>query len=283
MFLIEPDPTPYDLRFRLFRIPVRVHPIFWLFSAALGWPNLPPEMRHMTIPFVLAWVGCVFVSILIHEMGHVFAGRLFGADGHIVLYSFGGLAVGSSAVPGRWQRVFVFFAGPLAQFVLLGVVLAVVRNVIAPPEFRGLLGPDWRNPLSFINNTRALLALSDLNLVVKVAVDDLIVINLFWPILNLLPIWPLDGGQISRELFGGLMPARGLRVSLGVSMLVAGLLALNGIVLMQRGTPLLPVVGRYIGTSWFSVIFFGLMALGSYQALQQAEHEKRWTEDHWER
>ena len=31
------SPTPYDLKFTLFGIPVRVHPFFWLFSAIMGW------------------------------------------------------------------------------------------------------------------------------------------------------------------------------------------------------------------------------------------------------
>ena len=31
--------TPYDLRFRLLGIPVRVHPMFWLVSAVLGWQD----------------------------------------------------------------------------------------------------------------------------------------------------------------------------------------------------------------------------------------------------
>src|SRR5438552_3023244 len=37
VFLLEPNETPYDLRFALFGIPIRVHPMFWLVSAVLGW------------------------------------------------------------------------------------------------------------------------------------------------------------------------------------------------------------------------------------------------------
>ena len=70
------------------------------------------------MPYLVLWIICVFVSILIHEMGHVLMGRLFGAEGHIVLYSFGGLAIGSKRLADRWQRIAVSFAGPLAQFIL---------------------------------------------------------------------------------------------------------------------------------------------------------------------
>ena len=55
--------TPYDLRFRLLGIPVRVHPLFWVVMAVLGW-------QDHNLPMVAVWVACVFVSILVHEYGH---------------------------------------------------------------------------------------------------------------------------------------------------------------------------------------------------------------------
>jgi Zn-dependent protease len=277
--LFEPNETPYDLRFRIFRIPVRVHPMFWLFSAILGWPG---QAGSMTIPLVLIWVGAVFVSVLIHEMGHVFMGRAFGSDGYIVLYSFGGLAVGSNQVPRRGQRILVSFAGPLAQFLLLGVVLLVLSRSGPhldlrdnPAEGEGFFEQCW---------FWLLVHLAPYPPLGRKLIFDLIVINLFWPVLNLLPIWPLDGGQISREVFRGLMPDRGVRVSLGVSLLVAGLLAVNAIVALPnvKGKPLIPVIGELFAGGMFMIFFFGLFALGSWQALQALEAEKRWVDDRWE-
>src|SRR5882724_4686339 len=98
--LVEPGQTNYDLRFRLFGTPVRVHPFFWLLAAILGWDlvNLPDGFL-----FLFIWVICCFLSILLHEFGHVWMGRAFGAhDSYIVLYSFGGLAVGSNDLRQRW-------------------------------------------------------------------------------------------------------------------------------------------------------------------------------------
>src|SRR5271166_4322717 len=99
-------------------IRIRVHPMFWLISAIMGWSSLDQGLEYL-----LLWIACVFVSILIHELGHVLMGRAFGYDGHIVLYSFGGLAVGSNAMPNRWQRIAVAFAGPLAGFLYLGLII----------------------------------------------------------------------------------------------------------------------------------------------------------------
>src|SRR5207302_5403914 len=71
----------------------------------------PYTTLFRSVSYLLIWIACTFVSILIHELGHVFMGRLFGSHGHIVLYSFGGLAIGSSALRSRWQRIAVYFAG----------------------------------------------------------------------------------------------------------------------------------------------------------------------------
>src|SRR5260370_37399027 len=63
-----------------------------------------------------------------------------------------------------------------------------------------------------------------INPLLKRAVSYLVWINLFWGILNLFPIWPLDGGQISRDLLDWILRANGIRVSLGISIVVAEVL-----------------------------------------------------------
>src|SRR5690606_15236505 len=98
---------PWDLRWRMFGIGVRVHPTFWLFSLLMGW-----QFMERSPWLVLIWVLATFVSILIHEMGHVIAGRIFGSPGNIVLYSFGGLAIGSYQYARAWQRIIISLAGP---------------------------------------------------------------------------------------------------------------------------------------------------------------------------
>src|SRR5262249_39807788 len=83
--------------------------------------------------------------------------------------------------------------------------------------------------------------------------------NLVWPILNLLPIWPLDGGQISRELFTWRMPStRGIRASLILSIVTSVALAL-----------LIVVAGKYIGVGWLAASFFGVFAYLASQELQR--------------
>lgn len=227
----EPVETPYDVFWRLFGVEIRINPWFWVMSAALGWSSV-----SRGFPFLLVWIACVLVSILVHEFGHVLVGRIFGSDGHIVLYSFGGLAVGSNQIPVWWKRILVCLAGPAAGFLFLGIILLGVR----------LLGDVQLNPYA------------------DEALFDLIWINFAWGILNLLPIWPLDGGQVSHNLLNWFNPHQGSYYAHGISFLCAALLAVNALV-ATRGHTIIP----YAPTGIWSMILFGSLALGSYTALQE--------------
>jgi stage IV sporulation protein FB len=240
--LAVPEPTSFDLRWRMFGTDIRVHPLFWVITAVLGWSNF----ERGQFPGLLLWIACVFVSILVHEFGHVMMGRLFGSRGYIVLYSFGGLAVGSHTGV-RWQRILISFAGPAAQFLLLGLVLVVETMVIRPGE-----PPDPRDFRDQWNPQVETFRM-------------LWFINLWWPILNLLPIWPLDGGQIMREVCEGVSRDNGTRASLIISGCVAAVLAVH-VLMCAQGKPLIPWLPFY--PSMFMAIFFALFAIESFQALQ---------------
>jgi Zn-dependent protease len=191
-------------------------------------------------------------------MGHVLAGRLFGRDAHIVLYSFGGLAIGSTDLPRRWQRVIVLLAGPGSQLALFGLIYAFVRFGSNWLDFDRMPDAAW-SVLSFLWQ-----------------------INLYWALLNLLPIWPLDGGQVTRQIAESVSPTNGLRFSLGLSLFTAGLLAVHSIS-ASYGKPILPIK---IGGSTYTTILFALLALSSYQALQQIRYQPRrydYDANPWER
>lgn len=248
MIFLEPAETPYDLRFRTFGVYVRVHPMFWVLTVLLGWSLVGQDNGFQLL---VLWVACVFVSILIHELGHVLVGRLFGADGHIVLYSFGGLAVGSNAEPYRWQRILVSLAGPGAQLLLWLLIDSVRRE-------RLFTLPDI--PLAWA------------------ALGFLHFINLWWAMLNLLPVWPLDGGRVARELCEALSPRDGGRYALGLSILVAGLIALNALA-AESGRAFLP--SPIPAGGMYTAILFGLLALNNFQEMQfraahAREDDRRW-------
>lgn len=256
MFM-DPSPSPFDLRFRLFGIPIRVHPSFWLFSAIFGWGYF----QQWGFPYLLLWIGCMFLSILVHELGHVVMGILCGQRGHIVLYSFGGLAIGNYQHAQRWQRIAIALAGPAAGFLLLGLVVLLDTYAVErldPAANNHLLRRALRVPTGALEHPGMLFFM-----------------NLFWNVLNLLPVYPLDGGQVMREVCTGASPRQGLQVSLGLSVVLAGLIAVYSVVCVSRKDlpypPLDPI---------FSAILFGLLALQSFQAMQALERERRrWEQD----
>jgi Zn-dependent protease len=231
----SPGTTPYDLRFRLFGTPVRVHPLFWLVSALLGSELIGVGL----LPFAI-WIGCVFVSILLHEFGHVLAGRALGAHGTIWLYGFGGLAIGARDLPRTWQRVVVSLAGPGIQLGLFAVLYAVRTG--RPELFLNLPDP------------------------VMHAFIFLYYINLYWPLFNLLPVWPLDGGMVVRDLATHASPRHGLRFSLGLSGAVAAAIAVNSLLAM-KGQGFLP--DWVPGGNMFTMLMFGLLAYESFQLMSR--------------
>ena len=89
-----PAPTRLDLRFRLLGIPVRVSPFFWLVAVVIAWDEASPAIT-------LIGVGCVFLSILVHELGHGLTARVFRDRPTIVLHGMGGLCT----VDGEGPRV----------------------------------------------------------------------------------------------------------------------------------------------------------------------------------
>jgi Zn-dependent protease len=249
--------TRFDLNFRLGDIPVRVHPYFWLTTVFLGLDTQRPALDIFIYLFV--WAAIEFVSILVHELGHILMGRYFGSRGHIILTGLCGLAVGSSELPQRRERIAVLLAGPGAGF-LLAALVAGLSWLYNPAITMYLLG-------SLVGVRVPVAAHVDIppDLVLFI-LYNMLWINIFWGLVNLLPIWPLDGGQVSREICQSYRGREGMRLSLQISLLTAGGLALLALIEMAAGKPLVPFLS--FGGTLISVIFFAVLALSSWQLLQ---------------
>jgi stage IV sporulation protein FB len=248
VFLSQPDPTPLDVRFRLFGTPIRVHPMFWLFGAFFGYMYLQSKPGELGLRFLALWLAWMFLSILIHEFGHITMARLSGRRGHIILHSFGGLAVWDAPAEKRWQRMAIAAAGPAAGL-LLFVFVSLIRDYAFP-----LI------PLRFLTDH------PDFREVLTQSLDMVWFMAVLWNLFNLIPIWPLDGGQITLEAFSALSPAHGLRLSLGLSILLAVSAAVYCLVVKKLPYNLHP---------GFTAFFLGLMALQNLQLLVAAERERR--------
>jgi Zn-dependent protease len=176
--------------FSIARIPVRIEPAFLLISALFG-------LRYLEagLDVVLVWVACSFVSILVHELGHGFALKVFGQPSVIVLHGFGGVTISQrrSTLQGA-RSIVVSLAGSITALIVL-----------------------WFPVRSYLDSLTLERAL-DLPELALWALIFLEFQNLWWSIANLLPIRPLDGGNVTTELFGIDMARR---VSIGVAIAAA--------------------------------------------------------------
>jgi Zn-dependent protease len=99
---------------------------------------------------------------------------------------------------------------------------------------------------------------------------DLVQINFLWGLVNLSPIWPLDGGQALQVVLTARDRRNGARQSHIVSLVTAGFLA-----------AMFAFSGR---RDYFLPIFFGMFAFMNYQvlqSLQQAQTFGVYQDDDW--
>jgi len=190
--MLSVEPTAYDVKFSIFGIPVRIHPAFWIVGTLLGY-----QVGNFRLTMI--WIVCLFVSILIHELGHALVARHFGWPPHILLYHFGGLAIFQPGYRYTRQRaILISLAGPGAGFVLFAIVSGFEAWLIAEHQ----TGTEWA--------IRLLQSTGDHQSGAAYAIMQLQWINLFWGIMNLLPVYPLDGGQVCSELLNARSSRRGL-------------------------------------------------------------------------
>ncbi|MGJ8643433.1 MAG: M50 family metallopeptidase [Luteolibacter sp.] len=178
--------------FKIFNIPVRVEPWFWVTLALIG-GGLGANSKEALIS-VLYFVVAGFISVLVHELGHALSARHFGNRVHIVLQAFGGYAAYQGGSQTRKNTFLITAAGPAIQIVLGFAALAFAKQFDA-------MSP---RALDFLR--------------------DLYVISFFWAIFNLLPILPMDGGRMLETVLG----PRNIKITLTVSMITAIVIGLLG-------------------------------------------------------
>jgi Zn-dependent protease len=229
----------------LLGIPVRVHPLFWVLTALLG-------SSTGSVIGLLIWVPAVFVSILVHELGHGLAMRRFGQVPKIEMHLGGGSTAaepfwwGNSPVavqltPGR--DVLIALAGPGAGFLFAALVMGIVAAAGGSMRVTMLLGI-FPLPVALFSASQQIPAL---------IANTLLWINVFWGLINLAPVYPLDGGSVARTLLIRSDPWNGARNSLRLSVVAGAVVAVAGLIIL--------------GSPWIALLF-GYLAFQSWQTLQ---------------
>ena len=248
MFLTEPPRSQGDLLFRLFNFPVRIHPFFWVVAVLLG------MRRDGTPPLdLLTWVAVMLISILVHELGHAFLQRRYGGDSRIVLYGFGGLAISEHVEYTPKRQILISLAGPGAGFLLALATLVIVGATghRAGVHFGSADAiPTGVIPLPVVGINIYWEPLAA-GAVANTLVWQLMAVNVYWGVLNLLPIYPLDGGRIAREALTLGNPSRGIELSLKLSIAASVLVVLYA---LSHGQTFLAIMMGYLGYSSYQTL-----------------------------
>jgi Zn-dependent protease len=177
---------------RIAGIPIYLDMMFVLVLLFFTYPYFTSGSTEAISAGFVVIVG-ILLSILLHELGHAFAGRLFNAHvSHIELTGLGGLAHFERSLPASvLARTVIYLAGPAVNLGLWLAFHALARQA----ALAGL----WML-------ATPLLVLGWVNGVLTV--------------FNLLPAYPLDGGHTLDAWLGRLLgPAWSVRIiaSLGLA------------------------------------------------------------------
>lgn len=246
-------------QFRIFGVPVRVDPWFLL-----------------GLLFIYSWSGgertglvaavALGVLTLVHELGHALVARHYGCEVAISLNLFVGWASYSAPAPlNRQRQIAISLAGPLSQLAVSWIGLVLIHRYLwdgQPHRLDSIAFDLWRG-LTWAGTVIA--------------------------VLNLLPLWPLDGGHVVfRLLTVRFDERRALRIMAMGTLVAIGVLIVVGLVSSQGTTSsfdslelrralafspianesvvgslvdqLLAVPGHLLALPWFLFLFCGLAA-----------------------
>jgi Zn-dependent protease len=179
--------TPRLELFRLGGIPIKIDITFVLVPLFLF--NV---FQNSPSTFAILVLG-VFLSVLLHELGHATLARLFRVPvGEILVGGFYGYARMLQAAPSTFANILILVAGPLTN----GLLFLLCWHVLGQPEvgLTGQFGPIDPAPWLADNSWGIYAAFM------------LARINLAMFVFNLLPAFPLDGGRIYRDMLGAVLP-----------------------------------------------------------------------------
>ncbi|BCU78328.1 site-2 protease family protein [Luteolibacter sp. LG18] len=179
---------------------VKVHVTFLLLLAAVGmmfFANGGPAVAAGALVFT----GALFLCVLLHEFGHIFAARAFGIrTPDVTLLPIGGLAR-LERIPERpVQELIVALAGPMVNVVIAAILIAIL----------GMPDPNMPQTMDF--SSAASLG------------QRLMVINVWLVVFNMIPAFPMDGGRVLRALLAMFLPyAKATAIAAAIGQMLAGL------------------------------------------------------------
>lgn len=167
--------------FKVMGVRIRIDLSWFILALLITWslanlfPRMYPAEEYPAMTRTAYWsmgaLGAIglFISILLHELGHARAAQAMGVPMRgITLFIFGGVAEMESEPPSARAEFIIAVAGPIVS-VVLSLVLFALAAVPMP-------------------------------LVISGVVLWLAIINLILVAFNILPAFPLDGGRVLRSI-----------------------------------------------------------------------------------
>jgi len=165
------------------KISVRVDPLFFVLVIFLSLYNSNFDPAR-----ALIWGVVIFLSVFVHELGHAATALFYGQSASIEFVGFGGITRRHGPSISSLQEFILVLNGPLAGF-LLALSAAGLLSIFGS--------------------------------VLPVAATYFLMVtayaNVFWTVVNLLPIQPLDGGHLLRIILTWLFGLKGTKIALFLS------------------------------------------------------------------
>jgi Zn-dependent protease len=198
---------------------IRIHLTFLLFLLWIGVSHYAQGGQRAAIEGLL-FISLLFLCVLLHEFGHVFAARRYGVQTpDITLLPIGGVARLERIPEKPAEELVVALAGPAVN-VAIAALLFLVLGGLPPMD----AGTQVQNP--------------GVGLLGRLAW-----VNISLVVFNLIPAFPMDGGRVLRAILAyRLGYARGTRIAAGVGQAVAFALGLAGLF----GNPLLIFIALFV-------------------------------------
>ncbi|WP_029354816.1 site-2 protease family protein [Bosea sp. 117] len=155
---------------------VRIHVTFLLFLIWI-WAAYYQQGGAGAAWEGVAFVALLFLCVLLHEFGHIFAARRYGVKTpEVTLWPFGGIASLERIPEKPSEELVVAIAGPAVNVVIALVLIAILGGTTGVEHLQ-----DIENP--------------QVGLLAKLAGA-----NIFLVVFNLIPAFPMDGGRVLRAL-----------------------------------------------------------------------------------
>ena len=198
---------------------IKVHVTFLL---VLGWWALIGYSQGGLSAALTSAIAllALFACVLLHEFGHILMARRFGVrTPDVILLPIGGVARLERIPEEPRQELLIALAGPAVTLGIAGILYLVLR-----------LGGSAAQ-VTQLSESQPFLA-------------QLVTVNVYLLLFNLIPAFPMDGGRVLRALLAsrmGLLRGTRIAATLGQSLAVVG-----GFYGLTRSEPLLVLVAFFV-------------------------------------